>query len=248
MITHHLPTLSAQYAARTLHFCLEPEKEKHGHIWSFVFRDLAWVNKVTDLHEANPTLLGSSIGDFYNNAHLLPKSFSKATLWVLLMGPVRVAFSEEISIFWNCLQPHWYDEESYEVHFVSGVTLNVSQVVAGVSQELPLQPKRLFARQSLGAGLISYYVCWIGPSKLYTLGSERVLGVGGVAKRLSQIAHACRLAIDGNGQECMYDFYGNGSDFYVQKVYNNEQSLVGYEKRAQARRLKGLGSRDSDSC
>ena len=58
-----------------------------------------------------------------------------------------------------------------------------------------------------------------------------MLKVESVVKRLNQIAHACRLTINNNEQKCIYNFYDNESNFYVQKIYNNEQSLINYEKR-----------------
>ena len=58
-----------------------------------------------------------------------------------------------------------------------------------------------------------------------------MLKVEKVVERLSQIAHACHLTINDNEQKCMYNFYNNELNFYVQKIYNNEQSLIDYEKR-----------------
>ena len=75
-----------------------------------------------------------------------------------------------------------------------------------------------------------------------------MLEVENVVKRLNQIVHACRLTIDDNEQKCIYNFYDNDSNFYMQKIYNNEQSLIDYKKRIQARRLKELSNKNSNSC
>ena len=58
-----------------------------------------------------------------------------------------------------------------------------------------------------------------------------MLKIKNVVKKLNQIVHACRLIIDNNKQKCMYNFYDNELNFYVQKIYNNEQLLIDYEKR-----------------
>ena len=112
---------------------MEPRKEQHGSLWSLVFRDSAWITKVANVYHGAPTLLGASIEDFYNNDHLPPSLFSETPIWVLLLGIPDLRFKAEEGLFWRCLQPHTYYEEASEVKLDSGIVLNVSDVVGGVT-------------------------------------------------------------------------------------------------------------------
>lgn len=230
MITRLLPSLSARYASRTLQFQLEPSKEQHGNLWSLVFQDSAWITKVANVYHGAPTLLGASIEDFYNNDHLPPSLFSKTPFWFLLMGIPDLRFKAEEGLFWRCLQPYTYHEEAFEVKLVSGIVLNVSDVIGGDWQDRLIQPEKLFHCLCLGAGLVSFYVYWDGEPKAYTLDSTKIVGLGGAARNLKQIRHECQITIDGNGNQAGYTFYGKDAGYFVEKVRDDDWMVVIYKR------------------
>lgn len=222
LITDDLPSLSAKYAACTLGFRLGPEKEKHGNIWGLIFQDLAWIVKVTSFSRLDPILLGASIASFWEDEQ--PSTvFSRASPWVFLIGSANAAFDKDRELFLQCLQPHTYIGTTHEVHFLSGLVLNVSDVVSESSEVMTLQPRRLFVRQNMGSGLVSYYVYWNNGPKIYTLQCEKIFGFGGVARDFAQIVRSCRCTIDGNGERNTYQFCEPTAQSYVRKIFDERR-------------------------
>lgn len=232
MITSHLPSLSARYASRALQFDLDPRMEMEGEIWNAVFQDLSWITKLTAQHQGDPILLGASIEDVACG-RLPLSSFSKHPLWVLLTGHTQQHEFEK-DLFLRCLQPHAYYEDLHEVHFTTGLVLNIQDVVyhSALMQEIRLQPKKLFSSTGFGTGssLISYYVYWHGDSQVHTLTSDKILGVGGLARKFGQIDHTCQVTIDGNGNTYSHTFYDDDVDTYVRKLTDRNGVNLGWER------------------
>lgn len=149
MITSHLPSLSARYASRTLQFQLDPSMEMNGKIWNAVFQNPSWINKLTTQHQGDPILLGASIEDIACG-RLLWSSFSKHPRWVLLTGYAQQREFEK-DLFLRCLQPHTYYEDLNEVHFTTGLVLNIQDVVFHSAQEIRLKPMELFSSRGFGS-------------------------------------------------------------------------------------------------
>ncbi len=230
MITSYLPSLSARYASRTLQFQLDPSMEMNGKIWKAVFQNPSWINKLTTQHQGDPILLGASI-EGIACGRLLWSSFSKHPKWVLLTGYAQQREFEK-DLFLRCLQPHTYYEDLHEVHFTTGLVLNIQDVVYHSAQEIRLKPKELFSSRGFGIGssLISYYVYWHEDPQVHTLTSDKILGVGGLARKFGQIDHTCEVTIDGNGNSYSHTFYDDDVDRYVRKLTDRNGVNLGWER------------------
>lgn len=232
MITSYLPSLSARYASRTLQFQLDPSVEMNGKIWNAVFQNPSWITRLTAEHQGDPILLGASIKSIACGC--LPLSlFSKHPVWVLLTGYAQQREFEK-DLFLRCLQPHTYYEDLHEVHFNTGLVLNIQDVIyhSALMQEIRMEPRKLFSSRGSGMGssLISHYVYWHGDSQVHTLTSDKILGVGGLARTFGQIDHACEVTIDGNGNSYSHTFHDDDVDTYVRKLTDCHGVNLGWER------------------
>lgn len=182
------------------------DKERHAKIWGAIFKDLAWLSKITSMN-GDPVVLGASIEDHYS-ANFWPTRLSTA-FWVLLTGYSGQRCFEG-DLFLSCLQPHVYDEKLCEIHFFNGLVLNVENVINENShgQEIILTPRRIFRNEGSKkkTDLRSYYLYWLGDPRLHTLDSTKIQGLGGIVTKINQISYVCQISLNGNGKEHVYIF------------------------------------------
>lgn len=200
------------------------EKESHAKIWGAIFKDLAWLNKITS-QNGDPAILGASIQDVYHGSAWSPRL--STAFWVLLIG----CFDEcsfEKDLFMRCLQPHTYNEKLYEVHFANGLVLNVANVMNERSEEIILTPRRIFRNSGSEEKiqLISYYLYWHGDLQLHTLQSKNIQGLGGIVTRISQIYRVCQISLDGNKKEYSFGFKTNCKSTLQAKKMIEESDLL----------------------
>lgn len=186
---------------------LGTEEEGHAKIWGAIFKDLAWLNKITSKN-GDPVILGASIEDLYQGSFW--SSRLSTAFWVLLIGcPDEYRFEKDL--FMKCLQPHIYNEKLYDVHFTNGLVLNVANVMNEKSEEIILTPRRVFRNggSKEKPQLFSYYLFWHGDLQLHTLYSKNIQGLGGVVTRITQIYHVCQISLKRNEKEYSYIFKTN---------------------------------------
>ncbi|EHA21822.1 hypothetical protein ASPNIDRAFT_127139, partial [Aspergillus niger ATCC 1015] len=155
----------------------DPENDLN--IWTSIFKDESWLELALTFDRCSPVLLGYDLSRLRLRRE--PQKLYVALLACDYSGDLRRKESE----FFVALQDGYeYDKTHYEIHFPSGLTVNVYEVLTGdEAARLPLE--KIFRNKESGA--YSQY-CFYTDKKLKELEPSQILAHGsGPAYRLRAI-------------------------------------------------------------
>ncbi|KAL2801501.1 hypothetical protein BJX63DRAFT_443119 [Aspergillus granulosus] len=104
-------------------------------LWKQIFKDTSWLDFALTFDRCSPVLIGHNL-----SAHRPRKSSTRLYL-ALIAHDYSGDLRYECERFFAALQDKWeYDQNKYEVHFSSGITLNVYDIINGhETVKLPLE-------------------------------------------------------------------------------------------------------------
>jgi hypothetical protein len=148
-ISSFIPTLSRGRFLSSLN--LKPDKSGRRQIllWSIIFKNDQWLAEVTEKDTATLVLIGSQLRQVSSQE----KNQGCYMTLCLLGGTGKIPNWE---LFESSLHEHTYDRSSDEVHFASGITLNVqnlSESYLPVLRKHPIQrqtPTVIISRDGIG--------------------------------------------------------------------------------------------------
>lgn len=117
----HIGSYTSIFARRNLltslrHAAWGSEQPCMG-LWFSIFKNDQWLRKMVDEQSAKPVLVGSHFGRLHGKSHVI--------LYICNKGR---QFSPSWGLFRQCLQDHTVMLDA-EIHFMSGVTLNVQDLL-----------------------------------------------------------------------------------------------------------------------
>ncbi|GLA51507.1 hypothetical protein CBS147343_10052 [Aspergillus niger] len=161
-------------------------------IWNYVFKDESWLKLALTFDRCSPVLLGYNLG--WLRLRGKPQKLYVALLARDYSGDLRWKKSE----FFAALQDGWeYDESHHEIHFSSGLTVNVYEVLTGDDEaRLPLE--KIFINKK--GGVYSEY-CFYMDKGLRELEPSQILGHGsGPACKGRDMKNGCKLLLLDRGE------------------------------------------------
>ncbi|KAA8652791.1 uncharacterized protein ATNIH1004_001696 [Aspergillus tanneri] len=170
-------------------------------LWSFIFKDTTWLDLALTYDRCLPVLVGRDLSSF---RPLKPLN----RLYITLLASDHssdLRYKEKE--FFDSLQDRFkYNKEKYELHFPSGITVNIYEVITGHDVAyVPL--KRLFSRKN---GLELQYHFYQGDG-LKVLKPPNIIGIGGPAEKWGKIKHGCALNLHHHGMLKQYMVVRRGS-------------------------------------
>lgn len=217
------------------------DEQKHAKTWGVIFKDLAWLNKLTSTGK-NPAILGNTVEVFYNDGEMLELS-----TWVLLTGSSS-GKSFKKDLFLRCLQPYTRYDKPYEIHFDSGLILNVFDVMRNTDKGIKIKP--ITIRPTEGTThisnlfLFSDYVYWAKNPQVHTVSDERFqhmnLYYGRTTACVVRIKCFYLVTIEDNGKLEKYLF---ARCFDVTEGYGQFRGL----EESDSQRTKESDTRDNEA-
>lgn len=115
-------------------FASTDAEETNSFLWKQIFKDTSWLKYAVTFDQCSPVLIG------YQLRAYRPKPSTRLYL-ALIANDHSGDLKYESKRFFAALQGKWeYDHNKYEVHFASGITLNVYDVINGYDTvEVPLE-------------------------------------------------------------------------------------------------------------
>jgi hypothetical protein len=206
IIAYNLPSFDARNAAQALGFELQPRQEKQSQLWNAIFRDNTWITEATIKFGLNPVLIGRDLHDY----HSLETLKVRALYLVLVAGDLTGDIQFKRDLFLETLRPHKFHNDTMEVNFESGITLNVANVYQANKYPDPgvvsVRPQRLFSNQQ--DRLQTAYIYWQDSEPmLRALGHASMVGNGAEASKLQLVLNICGLTLSREGQPVQYELF-----------------------------------------
>ena len=202
-IAYNLPAFDARIAAQALGFKLQSRQKKQGQLWNAIFRDSTWITEATIKFGLNPVLIGRDLYDY----HSIETLKAPALYLVLVVGDPSADVQFERDLFLKSLRPHEFHNDTMEIDFESGITLNVANIYQ-VSRfpdpgVVSVRPHRLFTKQK--DRLQTAYIYWQDSQPmLRMLGQDGASGNGEEASKLQLVLNICGLTLSHDGRPIQY--------------------------------------------
>ncbi|KAL4924648.1 uncharacterized protein BDV17DRAFT_300918 [Aspergillus undulatus] len=104
-------------------------------LWKQIFKDTSWLDFALTFDRCSPALIGHNLSAYR------PRKSTTRLYLALVAGDHSGDLRYDSERFFAALQGKWaYDQDKYEVHFSSGITLNIYDVINGHDTvKLPLE-------------------------------------------------------------------------------------------------------------
>jgi hypothetical protein len=191
-------------------------------LWNSIFKSDRWLNIARTEFKCSPVLLGCDLSAF--RPHRASNRLYLALIANDYSGDLRFRKDELLESFQDGAK---YDDNNYEVHFPSGIVVNIYEVITGFeTAELPLE--KLFSRERSG---VHTEYCFYDKMVIGSLGPADIIGLRGPAHKWRDFKYGGAIRVPYEGKIKQYFIQAKGKrELWVAKRDDKSKLVSSFSK------------------